>query len=144
MATVLHDMAQHTLIPSLSALLPPPTYDRFLAHVSLQSIHVEPYEITEHVYTSISNINAGVPKSLRVRQVSRRPQSDSQHDGGSDSGGQGKAAGDGHEYSIAHLSNPLSGREYAEMNVRACIALDVVGCSTGKEVQAFVKTLGFQ
>lgn len=127
-------MSQHTLIPALSALLSRTTYDRFLSHVSLQAVHIEPYHISDHIYTSTTNLNSnpGQLKNLRIRQQRRRDRiraSDARE--GED------------EFSVVYLSSPLSGREYAEMDVRACIALDVMGLSTGKEIQAFVESLGF-
>jgi hypothetical protein len=143
-------MAQHTLLPSLTALLPSSTYNRFLAHISLQSIHVEPYLITEHVYTATAQVLPGQLKSLRIRQKRRNTGKTPSPGAGAGSGHEGdeheedEERGDGYEYSVVHLSNPLSGREYADMSVRACTALDVVGCETRGEVEMFVKALGFQ
>ena len=45
-------------------------------------------------------------------------------------------------YSLAYLSQPLSGREYGEMNVRAVVNVDVVGTSTRSDIEEFVQTLG--
>ena len=131
-------MAQHTLLPSLTALLPASTYNRFLSHVSLQSVHVEPYHLIEHVYTATTQVLQGQLKSLRIRQQRKihskvdRPDQDVVE------------TEDEYEYSVVHLSNPLSGREYSDMSVRACTALDVLGCSSREQVEAFVKALGYQ
>jgi hypothetical protein len=60
----------------------------------------------------------------------------------SESVAQGEA--DRWEYKLSYLSSPLSGREYAEMNVRACIALDIVGMSSREDIEDFIETLGFR
>ena len=131
-------MAQHTLLPSLTALLPASTYNRFLSHVSLQSVHVEPYHLIEHVYTATTQVLQGQLKSLRIRQQRKihskvdRPDQDVVE------------TEDEYEYSVVHLSNPLSGREYSDMSVISCTALDVLGCSSREQVEAFVKALGYQ
>lgn len=137
-------MSSHSLLPSLTALLPPSSHSRFISHLSLQSLHVEPYHLTESIYTATSSVLPGQIRHLRIRErryVSRGPQGEDGGDGDEDGDGaeQGRV-----EYSVVFLSPPLSGREYSETNVRACIALDVVGSKSREDVEAFVRNMGFQ
>lgn len=61
-----------------------------------------------------------------------------------DTGGEDEGDDDGWEYTMTYLSPPLNGREYAEMSVRACIGLEIVGGRSRKDIEGFIEVLGFK
>ena len=66
-------------------------------------------------------------------------------DGKPDVKGKGKSRQfETERYSLAYVSQPLSGREYAEMNVRAVLGMDVAGMSSKEEVWEFIEGLGLK
>jgi hypothetical protein len=154
--------SQPQLLPSLYALLPPSSHALLVARLSLQSIHIEPYHMIESTYIAESTVIPNQPRSLRL-QALRRGGFPSGVEGVWDKGkgtaqakgkGKGKSRaepeyasdelGEAWEYKLSYLSSPLSGREYAEMNVRACMALDIVGMTARAEIEDFIETLGFR
>lgn len=151
--------SQPQLLPSLYALVPPSSRALLVARLSLQSLHIEPYHIVESTYIAESTVMPNQPRSLRLQALRRggRPSGVEawEWDKGKGTGrgkGKGKSRanseydeqGEGWEYKLSYLSSPLSGREYAEMNVRACITLDIVGMTAREEIEDFVETLGFR
>lgn len=120
-------------MPSLYALIPPSSLPNLLAHLSLLSIHVEPYFLHDTIYTASVSVLPGQPRSVRLRSVRRRT--------GPSGKGKGKAGGAEWDHSLVYLSNPLSGREYSEMSVRACLDVDVASMESRKEIEAFVEAL---
>lgn len=150
--------SQPQLLPSLYALLPPSSRALLVARLSLQSLHIEPYHIIESTYIAESTVIPNQPRSLRLQALRRGKRSSTGVEGWDNGKGSGQGKGKGRaesesvaqgeadrwEYKLSYLSSPLSGREYAEMNVRACIALDIVGMSSREDIEDFIETLGFR
>lgn len=42
------------------------------------------------------------------------------------------------------VSNPLNGREYQDMMVRAQTGLETMGMSSREEIEEFIQTMGFK
>lgn len=124
---------QTLLLPSLYALAPATSLPNLLAHLSLLSIHVEPYFLHDTIYTASISVLPGQPRSVRLRSVRRRSRSSAK--------GKARADGDDWDHSLVYLSNPLSGREYAEMSVRACLDVDVASTQSRKEIEGFIEAL---
>jgi hypothetical protein len=138
MSTQLH------LLPSLYALVPPSAHPQLLAHLSLRSLHVEPYHLVESTYAAEHTVIPNQPRFLRLRAVWRLASNSSGKGNGK---GKAKALGGdagGWKYSLSYLSSPLLGSEYMEMNVRACISVDIADISSRREIEEFIETLGFR
>lgn len=133
------------LLPSLFALLPPSLHQRIIAHLSLQSLHVEPYSITDDIYLPTNPV---VPqyRTLRLRTTTTTTTGrdglgitqDATHENKRRRG----AKREGHE--LSYVSNTLNGREYADVNVRAVLGVDIAGESERGDIEDFIEGLGFR
>lgn len=135
--------SQAQLLPSLYALLPAEQLELMLARLSLLSIHVEPYHVRDGVYVNTHPVIPGQHRTLRLRGRKRRrrhARPTARWAGGMDDG----EVVDTWEHSVAWMSVPLQGREYADMHVQACIALEIAGKSGKEDIEEFVETLGFR
>lgn len=128
------------LLPSLFALLPPSLHQRIVAHLSLQSLHVEPYHITDDIYLPVNPV---IPqyRTLRLRTTSYTSAK-------SNSLGRKRKRkvekSDIEGYELSYVSNTLNGREYADVNVRAILRVDVMGGSSKADIEEFIQALGFR
>ncbi|BEJ16241.1 hypothetical protein CspHIS471_0508460 [Cutaneotrichosporon sp. HIS471] len=134
--------SQAQLLPSLYALLPADQLELMLARLSNAAINVEPYHIRDGVYSNMHPVIPGQHRTLRLRGRKRRRR----RTRGTPrwAGGLEEQVVDRWEYSLAWMSPPLQGREYADMRVQACIALEVAGLSTRDEIEEYIEGLGFE
>ena len=156
--------SQAPLIPSLYAILPAQHQQTLVDSVSLMALHCRPFHIQDDMYTSTpldassstTQTSRQPPRMLRfrterVRRKSSKPSSDVDPHTWQSKGDKGKdkasdVFGDDQAYtsqhSVAYVSQPLSGREYAEMSVKAVLGLDILGMSTKVQIQEFLDGLG--
>jgi hypothetical protein len=134
--------SQAQLLPSLYALLPAEQLELMLARLSNAALHVEPYHVRDGVYVNTHPVIPGQHRTLRLRGRKRRRR----RTRGTPrwAGGLEDEAVDRWEYSLAWMSPPLQGREYADMHVQACIALEVAGLSARDEIEEYVEGMGFK
>lgn len=135
--------SQAQLLPSLYALLPSEQLELMLARLSLLAVHVEPYHVRDGIYINTHPVIPGQHRTLRLRgrKRRRRHRRPSVRWVGSIEDGE---VADSWDYSVAWMSVPLQGREYADMHVQACIALEVAGKSSKEDIKEFVEAMGFR
>lgn len=120
--------AQIPLLPTLYALTSPPLQSLH-SHLSKKSLHIEPYTIIDQIYTNPHPVVPNQHRNLRLRATKALEEGES---------------GSEWTYELAYVSQPLSGREYSEMSVRAYLGVEVVGLVGKKGMEEFVQTLGFE
>ncbi|WVO15525.1 hypothetical protein L204_103184 [Cryptococcus depauperatus] len=124
------------LEPTLYSLLPISLHTSVVSHLSLLSIHAEPYLLIERIYQTTNPVLQGQTRSLRFR--SRRILAASLK-------GKGKEI-ERQEWvhDLAYISLPLRSAEYSEASVRAILGLEIQDMSQTKEIEEFITALGFQ
>ncbi len=109
------------------------------SHLSLLSLHTEPYNIRDDIYTTTNPVLPNQHRNLRLR-ARRRPLTSVK--------GKAKAgkvvSDEGWEYELTYLSPALSSREYSEMMVKACVGSQIVGMNARIEIEEFIEALGFR
>jgi hypothetical protein len=147
------------LLPSLYALLPPSLHQRIIAHLSLQSLHIEPYNVTDTIYLPTNPV---IPQYRTLRLRSTYTGGSSQTDSNDNDGivtAEGTVTKNSassrkkskrqrqmtEKHELSYVSNSLNGREYADVDVRAVLGVEVMGgCSSLEEIQEFIEGLGFK
>lgn len=133
---------QAQLVPSLFALLPAENLELYVARISLQCLHTEPYHIRDDYYAATNPVIPNQTRVLRLRArklKKRRPAPQPRWPAVETSVPQ-----ETWEYSMTWVSNPLNGREYQDMMVRAQNGLEAMGMSSREEIEEFVQTMGFK
>jgi hypothetical protein len=129
--------AHVSLMPSLYALLPPESQPRLVAHLSLISLHSEPYFIRDDIYTTSQPILPGQYRAIRLRATPSRTSRGTIK-------GKERAENESWDYSLTYLSKALNGREYQETGVQACLGYEAVGSNSREQVEEFIELLGFR
>lgn len=146
---------QPPLLPTLLALLPVTSLPRAQANISLLSIHAEKWEVSDKIYISLESVLPSQRRTLRLRiststssstlPLNSTSSASGDLKGKTKQGEENKSAFTrGREsISLAYVSQPLSGKEYSEINVRGVVEVDMGGLSLLEDVEDFLRTMGF-
>jgi hypothetical protein len=132
--------SQTPLVSTIFSLVPSSSYQQTISQISLLSVHVEPYDITDE-YFHTTTIIPGQTRMVRLRATRRLDQPKGK--GKASQAGEKEDGVDEYTYSLNYLSQPLPGREYADMNVRGTIGVNMVGDNDVESTLDFLSTLGF-
>ncbi|EAL20058.1 hypothetical protein CNBF3840 [Cryptococcus deneoformans B-3501A] len=125
------------LEPTLYSLLPPSLHTSILSHLSLLAIHAEPLHLIERIYTTTNPVLPGQTRNLRFRSIRIA--------GTVRDKGKGKEKDDGDwVHTLAYVSSRLRSAEYSEAAVRAVMSVEVQDMSSSRDIEDFVKALGFR
>lgn len=125
------------LEPTLYSLLPPSLHTSILSHLSLLAIHAEPLHLIERIYTTTNPVLPGQARNLRFRSIRIA--------GTVRDKGKGKEKDDGNwVHTLAYVSSRLRSAEYSEAAVRAVMSVEVQDMSSSRDIEDFVKALGFR
>lgn len=130
------------VLPSLFALLPAAQLELMLSRLSLMAIHVESQTTRDDIYHSTHSVIPHDVRPLRLRARRRRPRPTPTITGRWPGNIDQDEAGVAWDYSLAWVSNPLSGKENSSMRVQAQVELDVAGLSTREEIDDFIVAMG--
>ncbi|ORY33136.1 hypothetical protein BCR39DRAFT_333345 [Naematelia encephala] len=129
------------LLPTLQALLPPSHLQPLLTSLSLRSLHSTKHRHTDAIYINSQPVVPGQQRHLRLRSISHKPKDKQTKTEIEITGEQDEEE---ERYSLSYISMPLQGREYAGMDVRACLGVEVEGYTGSEEIDEFITLLGFQ
>ena len=132
------------LLPTLYALLPSDAHARAVARLSLLAIHIEPFLIRDTTYIATHPVVPGQQRILRCRHHQSHKGKGKARASPPTSTSDSAQGEEQREWELAYISQPLSGREYSAVSVRACVEVDVVGLNEETELDTFIRNLGFR
>lgn len=133
---------QQLIVPTIYALLPPASYNRFISQLSLQALHAAPYTVRDDLYNPTNTV-LPQPRTLRLR--ARRRSADSP----SSVKGKEKEVvvhneDEEWDYDVNYVSGLMNASEYRDMEVRSFVGLDILGDKSRSDIEGFLEAMDFR